>query len=397
MKISEKVSQLLLILTMAAVLLTLMVVTVIREKTTFSYYENRNLAQKPEFGMEAVVDGSYFTGWETYLQEHSAGRNTLLRVNTWLEMNAFDRPVVSDVVITEEVLLPYMELYHPGNTYIHQMAQRVADNLAGYRDRVEAYGGKFYYVAVPCQYVLFEDRYPDYLDNREEYTDECARALFSNLDQRGVAYIDVLEIFREKGLELEVASAVDNHFSIFGAFETYSALMERIASDGGRQPLRLNMEDFTPEQVQRHYLGSRNRKLFDMWPSDEPVYMLRPREEIPFTRYDRDNAQPSASSVYSIPSDPNAPVLYSLYMGGDIPHTRLETNREELPSILVYGDSFTNPVECILWTGFDTMDSLDFRHYKDMTLHEFIDLHQPDYVVCIRDYEQLISPWGNGQ
>ena len=36
MKISEKVSQLLLILTMAAVLLPLMVVTVIREKTTFS-------------------------------------------------------------------------------------------------------------------------------------------------------------------------------------------------------------------------------------------------------------------------------------------------------------------------------------------------------------------------
>ena len=74
MKISEKVSQLLLILTMAAVLLTLMVVTVIREKTTFSYYENRNLAQKPEFSMEAVVDGSYFTGWETYLQEHKIGR-----------------------------------------------------------------------------------------------------------------------------------------------------------------------------------------------------------------------------------------------------------------------------------------------------------------------------------
>ena len=65
-------------------------------------------------------------------------------------------------------------------------------------------------------------------------------------------------------------------------------------------------------------------------------------------------------------------MLYSLYMGGDVGETVIETGRPDLPSILIYGDSFTNPVECLAYYSFDEMRSIDLRHYKDMTLADYI-------------------------
>ena len=97
-----------------------------------------------------------------------------------------------------------------------------------------------------------------------------------------------------------------------------------------------------------------------------------------------------------MPATDTEDVLYSLYMGGDVGETVIETGRPDLPSILIYGDSFPNPVECLAYYSFDEMRSIDLRHYKDMTLADYIQAYQPDIVVGIRDYEALLSTDFNG-
>jgi hypothetical protein len=42
------------------------------------------------------------------------------------------------------------------------------------------------------------------------------------------------------------------------------------------------------------------------------------------------------------------------------------------------------------------MYSLDMRHYTGGTVSEFIEKTRPDYVVCLRDYEALLSTDYNG-
>ena len=100
--------------------------------------------------------------------------------------------------------------------------------------------------------------------------------------------------------------------------------------------------------------------------------------------------------MYAMPGNEWQDVTYNLYMGGDIAETVIDTNREDLPSILIYGDSFTNALECITYLSFDKMYSLDLRHYQDMTIEEYIAMTQPDVVVCIRDYESLLEIAFNG-
>ena len=83
-------------------------------------------------------------------------------------------------------------------------------------------------------------------------------------------------------------------------------------------------------------------------------------------------------------------------MGGDIAETCIRTDRSSLLTALIFGDSFTNAVESLAYYSFDEMRSVDLRHYKTQSISDYIAAYQPDVVICIRDYEALLSRSDNG-
>ena len=376
------------------------IVTLVKKPVFSSYFENRNLASLPAYSEAGVLDGSWFSGLNTFLQEHTAGRNTILRAQTLLDMQLLRRPVVNEVVVREEVLLPWQDFWIYDPDSLRQQAEDVSDRIAAHARAAEAYGGRYYYVAVPHQAMAFPDEYPPYLQSHEDFYADALSFLSEALEQRGVSFLDMREVFLEKGILREVSSRIDNHFSVEGALETCRCLLEEIRTDTGWDPGILGDGSCRIEYLPNHYMGSRTRKLFDLWASDERLGIVVTGREPAFTR--RDTADWSASPreshvVYELPETTDEVISYSLYMGGDWGSTVIETGRPELPSILIYGDSFTNPVECLLWQGFDTMYSFDFRHFDELTADEVIARYKPDIVVCIRDDEAMLKTSGNGQ
>ena len=379
-----------------AVLCLVAILTVFRPKAQYSFFENRNLAVFPELKSETVLDGTYFKDLDTYIQDHAAGRELCLKSDTFIDLYVLRRPVINDrIVVAGDVLLPYKEYSTVDTAAIETGAEAVSENLLRHSEEVREYGGEFYFVAVPCQYVCYEDSYPWYLNNLSDYTEASSSALFSKLDEKGVKYVDMRAVASESGSLAGYSSKVDNHFGIEGAYQTYRAVMERIKEDGGPADLVLNDGDYSIEYLPNKYLGSRGRQLFGLWETDEKLAVIYPKEEIPFERYDNDNVFP-LTAVYSIPAE-NEEALYSLYMAGDIGRTEIRTGRDGLPDVLIYGDSFTNAVECVAWYSFDTTYTVDFRHYKDKTLSELIEERKPDIVICIRDYEAFLTAFDNGQ
>ena len=169
---------------------------------------------------------------------------------------------------------------------------------------------------------------------------------------------------------------------------SYRAIVERLQADGLDIPL-LEEEDWEYTTLPNPFLGSRNRKLYALWETRDRLTYAVPREEIPFTR--TDNGQEVASTVLRLPENDTAPVEYLVYMGGDKGETILRTDRPELPKVLIFGDSFTNALETLLYPSFDEMRSLDLRHYNAKTLWDYIEDYQPDIVLDIRDD----SSWGD--
>ena len=277
---------------------------------------------------------------------------------------------------------------------ITAQAEHMAEELAHLRDVVEEYGGHFCYAAVPGQYAYYPDAYPDFLNNREAYTALEVPALTHAMAERGMDLLDMGPVLDTAGNPREYYSMADYHYQFGGAYLTYRAILERLSAELGTELTILDGNSLAVETLPNPYLGSRGRKLFGLEDCGEHLTIGLPRAPVPFTR--TDNGTETAPTVYALPATGTEGVLYSLYMGGDVGETVIETNRPDLPSILIYGDSFTNPVECLAYYSFDEMRSIDLRHYREMPLADYIRLHQPDIVVGIRDYEALLSTDYNG-
>ena len=342
-----------------------------------------------------LVSGQVFDDLETLFCDYAAWRTPALKAVTWADLNVFRRPVVNETVVTDDVLLP--QLYDPAmsDDDIRAQAKLVAEDNAALQKQVESYGGHYCYVAVPCQYVYYEDSYPAYLTNRSRYTDLELSALTEEMNAQGVCFLDMGPVFDSLGHPPEFSSRVDNHYGLLGAYETYRAAVQKLNGDYG---LALSFPeegtDVTFSALPNPYMGSRTRKLLGLRGDDEKLLTAAFREDIPFTRLD--NWQEVASAVYTLPATEDEALTYGLYMGGDIAETCIRTDRSSLPTALIFGDSFTNAVESLAYYSFDEMRSVDLRHYKTQSISDYIAAYQPDVVICIRDYEALLSRSDNG-
>ena len=389
----KQISAIIFITCFMLFIVSMSLLTALKDKSSrYSYFENRMLSKMPEVTLQNLLNGSFMADIETYEKEYIVMRDRWLTADAFINAKILQRPVVSSVVITESALLPFLSANLESDSSILNKAETISDRLKAHSEQVSEYGGYFCYVAVPCQYVCFEDAYPWYLNNRSEYTNKSSAALFAALEKKGVDYVDMREVAED--LTSGFASTIDNHYGIDGAYITYAEIMEHINKNSSTPTNLLAKSDFDKVEIPNRYLGSRIRKLLGAWESDEKLSVMYPKESIPFTRID--NGQTVESTVYSIPA-PEKDALYGLYMGGDIASTLIDTERSDKPTILIYGDSFTNAVECIAWTSFDRMYSFDFRHYKEKELSQLIDELRPDIVICIRDYESILSTDFNGQ
>ena len=391
----KRISNSAFLLLFTAFLWTALLVTACKPKGTYNYYENRTLAVCPLLSCEGLSDGTYFDQVEAYLVDHAAGRERLVRAKTKADIYLLRRPVVNDVVVTDPALLAFKVYDHVDADVIAQKAEEMADVLAQLRDQVESYGGHFYFIAVPCQYASLEALYPSYLYNKSDYTALELPAFRAALAARSIAFIDMGEEFDRLGGRAQFSSTVDNHYSLYGAYETWRVLCSRIQDVQGIDlPCPAPGSGITFRALPNHYLGAYARKLLDLRDSDESLYVADFADPISFTR--EDNGVSVPASVYQMPEDDTSDVLYTLYMGGDIAETVIRTGRPELPSALIFGDSFTNAFESLAYYSFDEMHSLDMRHYTAMSIADYVTCHQPDIVVCLRDYESLLLASGNG-
>lgn len=379
----------------SGVLLVLMAATILLPKNRYSYYENRNLSAFPEITAESVLSGQVFDDLETLFCDYAAGRTTALKAVTWADLNVFHRPVVNDIVVTDDALLEQLYTMPDTADDIARKAADVTADNAALRDQIEAYGGHYCYIAVPCQYAYYEDEYPSYLENRSAYTAAELAALNSAMDAQGITHVDMGPVFDSLGHLPAFSSKVDNHYGLLGAYETYRAAVQAL-NDAYGLALSFPEEgaDVTFSALPNPYMGSRTRKLLGLRGNEEKLLTAAFREDISFTRFD--NGGEVAATVYALPATDTEPLTYELYMGGDIAETVIRTERPSLPSVLIFGDSFTNPVESLAYYSFDELRSVDLRHYTAQSLSDYIAAYKPDVVLCIRDYQSLLSREYNG-
>lgn len=379
---SNKAVAVLKVFLFCAVLLTGLIGSIASEKEDVSFYENRTLAVFPLFNVSDLLDRSYFDSVETYISDHFVFRETLLQWNIQKEM-ALHAPVINGTVLTSDVLLPYISGCVP--TYDAAQMQEEVAGLLELDTYCKENGIAFLFVGVPEQRTAMGSCYPDYLLKSSYENNTVAEDFFRNLQENGVDYLNMDEFFSADYAPFY--SKTDHHYNLYGAYETYLRTMEYVNENYFSAPVLTNIQI---EAIDRKFLGSHNRKIFGLYASDDQLYTYRSEEVIPFERYD--NGHQVESAVFN----ENLNNFYSYYMGGDYAETIIRTNRPELKNALIMGESFTNALETLLYRSFNETRSLDFRHYTEKSIYEYLEEYKPDVFFLVRDDLSYIDTSGNG-
>lgn len=366
--------------------------TFVRPEKRISYYENRALAEKPALTGENVRTGKYFSGWDTWLSDHIVGRNTILKSYARIQ-RALPKVEANNIIETGSgalLLMASPEDYDPEEQ--KEIMDKKTGELKALAGHVQDYGGLFCYVGVPGQRYVYYDEYPEYLSIGRSLVDYCEGRVFDALADTDAVAVNMREVFDATGDAKRYYSALDNHYNYDGVLLTYRTLMKAI-NERLDTPLKVYEDrDLVFHTEEQEFFGSYSRRICNLQARKEHLVWAEPKEPVPFTREDG-HVRVSANTFEQ--PDP-AVSTYAGYMGGDIGETVIRTGRDDLPSILVFGDSFTNPLEGLLYASCGEFRSLDFRHYDSMTLYEYIDLYQPDIVIAVRDNMSYNQFEGNG-
>lgn len=392
-KDQKRVSELIMILVFSAVIILLLIATLSLGGKKTSYYENRALSKLQTPETEDVMDGSFFTDLESFLSDHSAFREELLEFNTDLDLSVFKRPVVNDVVVGDDILVGYNSFDCNERDLSEKSIADFRKNLSVVKSACDEVGAPYYYVGFPEQHTFYPDKYPWYMNNLSDFEDREAEILNEIMPLYGISFIDLREELTGEDVRDIYSSKTDNHLSMRGAFEAYRIILERINEDWDESFRILDEDDVEFVRLANPYLGSMERKLMNRIDIDESLYYLEFDREVPYTRYDAGNA--IAPFTFNFPDNVRETVSYTFYMGGDISECLMDTERKGMPDILIYGDSFTNNLECVLYACCGKMYSLDLRYYKG-NVSDFILENEPDYVICARSFSTLLQAYANG-
>lgn len=393
----KKFIEILTVICFAAALAAVPIKTFSQPAAERLFYENRKAQPIPRPNARNLLDGSFQSSLEKGFSDNFVFRDSILAFHTYIDKYILRKKVINDVIWTEDEspLLPRISSAPADIEEIKSKAERMSARMSRIRDITAENGGEFYFVGIPEQYSYFRSKYPDYVFNNDDFLSQQEDILFRILSEKGINYIDMNEEFDKSGRSDSFYSFVDHHFTLKGAYETCKCLTERILSETDKTPALLSETDFEYKEVPNPYYGSRNRKLMGVYESKEHLFVPEFKERVPFLRTDNNEVRDSV--IYNYFMDETAPITYETYMGGDIAETKIETHREDLPDLLMFGDSFTNPMEMLLYTSFDESRFLDFRYYDEKSLSEYIKEYKPDIVVMVRDDTRYLDFTGNGK
>lgn len=367
-----------------AIVLPMVLFARYKEDSELLYVENRKPAAKPEFTADNVFNQDYFGRLEDYLKDAFIGRNDIVELDTFINKSVLFRPVVNDIYCGKNMYLSRWKRVKP---YDYQKdLDYMSEGYGELSRRLKDKGIDFIYVGIPEHSYAFADDYPSYLYNKYNEWKEIEDSFFDALHQKDVQCIRMSE--KIKNVDSEYTKT-DHHFSYVGAKNVYNEIIKRI-----NEATDYNLDsDVQLIQGLEPFKGSYARKLFFLGDIHDDYFVYAP--DFPFERFD--NGSKSENKLFF--QDNNkylGNMTYGIYMNGDVATTEIHTNRDHLPNILVYGDSFTNPLETLLVRNADNFCSVDFRYQRDKGLMDFIEAFHPDIVLCIRDNLNYLDRDGNG-
>lgn len=350
------------------------------DDSVYSTQEARMLSRFTAPSCENLLDGSWFRLFEDYNKDQFVQREhcmtsyyaflDFLHVN---ERNGYVRGKGNQILNVRSFRESPSHAEAARNFGIGQ-----ADAMAKIAAAADEYGGKVIYMNIPYRMEFYANMYPQFYANGKEITTIQRASIIEKAKQQGIAVVETYDLLRSHEDEY-IFFTTDHHWTIRGAYYGYQELLKCINQDNPQWNLQFpSFDDLKVSASQERMVGSYLRVWGDGGSiSNDYMEYAIPYDMPAYSRFD--NGEPSELPLMDVTFNG-----YGAFMYGDHANTLIDTSRPDLPSVLYIGFSYTNPLEVLSVYNFDTVESLDPRHWTG-SICEHVRESQADYVVIVKD------------
>lgn len=360
-KLIEKIKKYPIVFIFGILLLVMTAVDFSSPVRTYSDTENRNLAQKPSFSVQKLLDKSnpYTSQYESYVNDQFFARDF------WIDIKSRIEAGIGKIENNGIVYGKDDRMFEKYTSFDTEQTQNNINYLNEFFAMIPDTDVTF--TIVPSSYQVLSDKMPFGLVNvdQEKYISE----IYSGITADNVECFDMLSVMNAHKDE-DIYYHTDHHWTSYGAHIGYTALTE----NWGLQSV--SWEELSPmKKEQPDFFGTYYSKSKKLSAKPDTITYF----DIPTTSVEIDS-QP-VDGLYDMEKFSERD-KYAAFLHGNNGVTRIksENNKNhkdgEYTKILVIKDSYANCFAPYLTYSFDevvVVDPRSIRTMKDMLANEKFD------------------------
>ena len=334
----------------------------------FSDRENRKLAQKPDFSLSALADGTYFDDLGDYLADQFPGRDLWISLNL-KRSSFFGQKEASGVYLCDDGYL----IQAPGEPN--------AENLERNIQAINRFGGahadlKITMAIVPNAATVHWDKLPANAPVRDQ------RADLSDLKAKvnGANFVDVTDALTARSGEY-LFYKTDHHWTSLGAAYAFQAIAPAL---GITAPA---LDSYTVYAVSDTFEGTLSSRSGSHKAKDQ-VDIYVPGSDVAYS-VNYVESQTRVASLYSRAALDQKD-HYTVFFGGNHSRVDITTTADTGKCLLLLKDSYANCFVQFLYPHYDRILMVDPRYYYG-DLENLISSQQVTDVLYLYNLDTFLS------
>lgn len=351
-----------------------------------SEMEGRILEKQPDLNIEAVTSGEYFSRFENYYNEHFPLRDQWIEANSFVSHRAYGQNLFNDVYINKNGYLISKMAPQNAEDSIKRVNAKVNDFTAELKEK----GVPVYFALVPNKTTMMEHQLPDYIEsNANKLSDELSKGFSEDVN-----FQDLRSAIQPHMDEENMYFYTDHHWKPKAAFYAYREIINKINArmpDIG-QPLPISaykwMEDTTP------FYGSEAREVgkSNVSKVDTITIVEKNAEEKPLEISYRGKSNQPLFNEDVLKKEDVYTNRYVSYFSGDVPEGIIRNpNVQNGRNVLILKDSYANAMIQFFPPHSEETRILDLRHYKHMTVRDYIAKNDIDAVMFVHNINSILT------
>lgn len=363
----------------------LLVLTVpLRGQLAVSDAENRSLAQFPAFTLQGFVSGEFQQQLEEALGDQYPFGEEIKGGIVAMQDGIYSAQSRALVSLFPDAAMNYTEIangyYHfaGDETRIVEKAWTQEQYDEGIKNRAAFFAG----ARVPAYvYFIRNSRAQDFTQD-DAANDAVFHAICAAYQPEGAACLKAADYAAYS----QLFYTSDHHWNHRGADQGYRDVVKLLLGDG-EETVPVKEELSFPVQFNGSYARQSGRMIGD---SAFTVYTYDVKRMI--TRLNGKNGTYGHQALYEKGRYPSDELRnhYAYYYGGDYGEIVIETRKADKQNLLIFADSYSNPINGLIASHFNKTHILDMRYYeRDMgtgfDLDRYIQENEIDLMLLLGD------------